>query len=302
VSSESGVGGAFRERLSPTKRDRIRSFVGQILRNTKALFGLTIVLSLVAVAVAAPMLAPQDPNAVDVTQRTQGPSLEHPFGTDNFGRDVLSRVILGSRISVYVGVMVVGIATLIGVPMGAIGGYYGGYVDEFLMRLVDGMISFPAILLALVIVSMLGTSLTNVLIALGFVFIPSFARVTRGATLSNVNEEYVDAARARGESDIYIIFREILPNALAPVIVQATIAFAFSILAAAGLSFLGMGAQPPTPSWGLMISKGRGYLASAPWMTVFPGLAIAAVVLGFNMFGDGLRDILDPEVDTEEQR
>lgn len=284
--------------LSEHQRERYASFLRRFRANPKAIIGLTIVLGLVLVAIFAPVIAPYSPTKTNVLERTKPPSLEHPFGTDSFGRDVFSRVIMGSRISIYVGLTSVGIAVLFGVPLGAIGGYYGGYVDEVLMRLMDAMMSFPPVLLALVVMAGLGTSLTNVLIALGFVYTPFFARITRSATLSTVNEEYVDAAIARGESDFYILFREILPNTLAPVLVQASITFAFAILAAAALSFLGMGTQPPTSSWGLMINKARGYLASAPWMAVFPGLAIGIVVLGFNMLGDALRDILDPKVDT----
>lgn len=284
--------------LSQPQRERIAKFWLQFISNPKAVVGTTIVGVLVLVALLAPYIAPYDPTKMNVMARTQPPTVAHPFGTDSFGRDVLSRVIMGSRISIYVGMVSVGIAVLFGVPLGAVGGYYGGYVDEVLMRLMDAMMSFPPVLLALVIMAALGTNLTNVLIALGFVYTPFFARIARSATLSTVNEEYVDAARARGESDAYIIFREVLPNTMAPILVQASITFAFAILAAAALSFLGMGTQPPTASWGLMISSGRGYLSSAPWIAVFPGIAIGITVLGFNMLGDALRDILDPKVGT----
>lgn len=288
----------FDDLLSEHRRERYASFLRQLRANPKALVGLGIVGSLLLVALFAPQIAPADPTKVAVLERTKAPSLAHPFGTDNFGRDVFSRVIMGSRISLYVGFTSVAIATLIGVPVGIVGGYYGNWVDETLMRLMDAMMSFPPVLLALVVVAALGSSLTNVLLALGFVYTPFFARVARSATLSTVNDEYVEAAKARGERDSYIMFREILPNTMAPVMVQASITVAFAILAAAALSFLGLGTQPPTPSWGLMINNARGYLDSAPWMAVFPGLAIGITVLGFNMLGDALRDVLDPKVDT----
>lgn len=284
--------------VSEYQRERYLRLYREFRANPKAVIGLTIVVGLVFIAAFAPLLAPHDPQQLNGDKRTVAPSLEHPFGTDNFGRDVLSRVIMGSRISIYVGLMSVGIAVLVGVPLGAVGGYYGGLIDETLMRVMDAMMSFPPVLLALVIMAALGTNLTNVLLALGFVYTPFFARITRSATLSTVNQEYVEAAKARGETDRYIIFREILPNCMAPILVQASITFAFSILAAAALSFLGMGAQPPTSSWGLMINNARGYLTDAPWMAVFPGLAIGVVVFGFNMLGDALRDILDPQVDS----
>ncbi|MFB6221907.1 MAG: ABC transporter permease [Halolamina sp.] len=290
--------GRVDELLSEHRRERYASFLRQLRSNPKAIVGLGIVGTLLLVALFAPYIAPSDPTKVAVLERTQAPSLTHLFGTDNFGRDVFSRVVMGSRISLYVGFTSVGIATFIGVPVGILGGYYGGWVDESLMRLMDAMMSFPPVLLALVVVAALGSSLTNVLLALGFVYTPFFARVSRSATLSTVNDEYVEAAKARGERDSYIMFREILPNTMAPVIVQASITVAFAILAAAALSFLGLGTQPPTPSWGLMINNARGFLSNAPWMAVFPGLAIGVTVLGFNMLGDALRDVLDPKVDT----
>jgi len=286
------------EIMSEHRRERYASFARQFAANPKAIVGLTIVGALLFVALFAPIIAPQDPTKVAVLERTKAPSMAHLFGTDNFGRDVFSRVIMGSRISLRVGFSAVAIATCIGVPIGILGGYYGGWTDETLMRLMDAMMSFPPVLLALVVVAALGSSLTNVLLALGFVYTPFFARVSRSATLSTVNDEYVEAAKARGETDTYIMFREILPNTMAPVIVQASITVAFAILAAAALSFLGLGTQPPTPSWGLMINNARGYLDSAPWMAIFPGLAIGVTVLGFNMLGDALRDVLDPKVDT----
>lgn len=285
-------------RLSEKQISRYLSFLGEIRRNSKAMLGLSIVLGLILIAIFAPLIAPYNPEAISGTNKVQSPTLQHPFGTDNFGRDIFSRVLHGARISIYVGLMSVGISITAGVPVGLAAGYYGGMIDESVMRIMDAMMSFPPILLALVIMAALGPNLTNVLLALGFVYTPYLARVTRSATLETVNEEYIQAAEARGEGDLYILFKEVMPNTLAPVIVQASISFAFAILAEAALSFLGMGTQPPTPSWGLMINEGRGYLTDAPWMAVFPGIAIGITVLGLNMFGDALRDILDPKVGT----
>lgn len=284
--------------ISQHRLERYLSFLHDIRRNTKAMLGLSIVLGLIAVALLAPLLAPYDPTQIAAGSRLEAPSLSHPFGTDNYGRDVFSRVLYGSRISIYVGLMSVGIAIAFGIPLGLVSGYYGQLVDDTVMRLMDAMMSFPPILLALVIMASLGPTLTNVLLALGFVYTPYLARVTRSATLETVNEEYIQAAEARGEGDLFILFREVLPNTLPPIIVQASISFAFAILAEAALSFLGMGTQPPTPSWGLMINSGRGYLTDAPWLALFPGIAIGVTVLGLNMFGDALRDILDPKVGT----
>lgn len=288
--------------VSPRQRERIAKFAYQIRINPKALISITILFVFVMVTIFAPYIAPQSPTATDVMERTKAPSVEHPFGTDNFGRDILSRVIMGSRISLYVGSVSVGISTALGVLIGLVSGYYGGWVDEVLMRLADAMMSFPSILLALVVMAILGPNLTNVLFALAFVYTPYMARVARSATLSTINEEYIKSAKARGERDTYIMFREVLPNTMAPILVQGSINFAFAILAEAGLSFLGMGTQPPTPSWGLMINSGRGYLIDAPWMSIFPGLAIGITVLGLNMFGDAIRDIIDPKVDTAQRQ
>lgn len=285
-------------RLSDKQISRYVGFLEEIRRNSKAMLGLSIVLGLILIAIFAPLVAPYDPEAISGANKVQSPTLQHPFGTDNFGRDIFSRVLYGARISIYVGLMTVGISISAGVPLGLVAGYYGGLIDEVVMRVMDAMMSFPPILLALVIMAALGPTLTNVLLALGFVYTPYLARVTRSATLETVNEEYVQAAEARGEGDLFILFKEVMPNTLAPVIVQASISFAFAILAEAALSFLGMGTQPPTPSWGLMINEGRGYLTDAPWMALFPGIAIGITVLGLNMFGDALRDILDPKVGT----
>lgn len=278
-------------------RDRLVRASTVVASDPKFLVGTIGMFVFISLGVIGPYITPYDPLTIDAMARRQAPSLAHPFGTDNFGRDIFSRVIHGTRISIYVGSLSVTIASVLGIPLGLISGFYRRGIDETVMRLMDAMMSFPPILLALVIMASLGESLTNVLIALGLVYTPFFARVTRGATLEVINEDFVDAARARGETDRYIVIYEIFPNTIPPLIVQATITFAFAILAEAALSFLGMGTQPPEPSWGLMIAEGRDYLGSSPWMILAPGLAIAIVVISLNLFGDALRDYLDPRVE-----
>jgi peptide/nickel transport system permease protein len=286
--------------LSAAQRERIVDLAVRVRRNSKAYLGLMIVLSVILVATVAPFVAPYEKNATDLTARTESPSAAHPFGTDELGRDVFSRVILGTRISLYVGILSILIALLAGMTIGVVAGYYGGWVDELLMRVMDAAMSFPPILLALAIMVVLGPQLSNVVIALGFVYTPYIARVGRSAALTERNQEYVESAIARGESHPYIVFREVLPNCMAPVFIQASINVAFAMLSEAALSFLGMGAQPPTPSWGLMIDAGRGFIETAPWMILAPGFAIAYTVIGFNLLGDGLRDVLDPKVEMVE--
>ena len=221
------------------------------------------------------------------------PGSEFLFGTDDKGRDILSRVLYGSQLSLLVGVVAVTIGACIGVPVGLVAGYYGGWWDTVLMRIIDVLLAFPGMLLALAIVSALGPSLFNVMLAVGIFSIPTFARLVRGSTLAVKKLEYVDAIRALGAGDGRILFIHILPNVLSPIIVQGTLRLATAILTAAGLSFLGMGAQPPSAEWGAMLSSGRDFIFSAPYVAIFPGLAIAFLVIGFNLFGDGLRDALD---------
>ncbi len=264
------------------------------------MIGLFIVVALVVIAIFAPVIAPYAIDTTSVADRTQPPSVDHPFGTDDLGRDIFSRVVMGSRISLYVGFGAITGALLIGTIIGLVSGYYGGLIDELLMRFMDAAMSFPPILLALTLMVVLGPDLTNVIIALAFVYTPYIARVARSATLSERNEAYVESAIARGENNPHIIFREVLPNCSAPLLVQGSLNIAFAMLAEASLSFLGLGAQPPTPSWGLMINTGRGFMQSAPWIIIFPGIAIAITVIGFNLLGDGLRDVLDPKVDSIE--
>jgi peptide/nickel transport system permease protein len=227
------------------------------------------------------------------------PSAAHPFGTDSLGRDVLARTLYGAKVSVQVAVTAVTVAAVVGSPLGIVAGYVGGVVETVLMRAVDVMLGFPALVLAIGLVAALGFSLTNVIIALGIVYVPQFARIARSTALSVAEEEYVDAARALGYSRRHVVLREVLPNCLSPLLVQASLLMAFAIIAEASLSFLGLGVQPPTPTWGQMVSSGSGYLTQAPWISLFPGGAILVTVLGFNLVGDGLRDALDPRESSE---
>lgn len=289
-----------RKLIDDYQRERLTKLARSIRYNTKAVVGLTIIIGLVLLAILSPMLiSEQAANEMNVQDRFAAPSPDHPFGTDNFGRDMFSRTLLGVRISLYVGLSSVAIASVAGVPLGGLAGYSGGKLDDLIMRTMDVLMSFPPILVAMTITAIIGPTLNNAILALGLVYIPYFARVTRSEAISVTQEEFVEAAQALGERDSYVLFREVLPNAAAPIIVQASISISFAILAAAGLSFLGLGAQPPTPSWGLMLQQAKQYLAQAPWMAIFPGLGIAVTVLGFNLFGDGIRDVLDPNASTE---
>lgn len=268
----------------------------RLKKNKIAMFGAFLVGVLFFCAIFAPLLTPHDPIKGVLTERLQAPSFDHWFGTDSQGRDVLSRILHGAIISVEIGVISVGIALVIGSLMGVLAGFYGKWIDVIIMRIVDIMLAFPTILLALAIVSVLGPSLENAMIAVGIVNVPRFARIVRSAVLSVKETEYIEAARAIGCNDIQIIFRHVLPNCLAPIIVQATLTIGTAILEAAGLSFLGLGAQIPKPEWGAMLADSKGYLRQAPWSVMFPGLAIMFTVLGFNLLGDGLRDALDPRL------
>ncbi|NYE57035.1 nickel transporter permease [Carboxydothermus ferrireducens] len=274
-----------------------KDWIKRLLKNKAAVVGLIIVLLLLFTAIFAPVLAPYDPiKDGSLQNRLKPPSSEHLLGTDKLGRDILSRIIFGARISVEIGVISVGLALIVGTLMGLIAGYYGGFLDSLLMRIVDIILAFPSILLAIAITSVLGPSLNNAMIAVGIVMVPSFARVVRSTVLSLKEMEFVEAARAVGANDFTILFRHILPNSMAPIIVQGTMNIGTAILDAAGLSFLGLGAQPPTPEWGAMLVDARELLVKAPWVAFFPGLAIMLNVLGFNLLGDGLRDALDPRL------
>lgn len=265
-------------------------------RKRAAVVSLVFVICLIIVAVLAPWVAPHHYRTIFRGDRLSPPSSEYPLGTDNLGRCIFSRLVYGSRISLSVGLVAVGIALVSGVFLGLIAGYFGGVVDNIISRFIDVMLAFPAILLALVIIAILGPNLFNLMIAVGIASIPSYTRLVRGATLSAREETYVEASRAVGAKSMKIIFRHILPNISAPIIVMATLGVAGAILAAASLSFIGLGAPPPTPEWGAMLSGSRNFITRAWWMVTFPGLAITLTVLCINMVGDALRDILDPRL------
>lgn len=266
----------------------------RLRRNRVAILGGIVVAFVTLLAIASPLVAPYDPIKVSTSEALQAPSVGHPFGTDQFGRDILTRVLYGGQISLRIGLIAVGIASTFGVVLGLLAGYYGGWVDAVIMRLIDMLLAFPGILLALAVVGILGPSLINVMIAVGIANIPHYTRVVRASVLSIKSSVYVEAARVIGCGDIRIMFQHILPNALASVIVLATLGVAGAILTGAGLSFLGLGVQPPTPEWGAMLSGGRDHLRNSWWITTFPGLAIVVTVLAINLLGDGLRDALDP--------
>ena len=265
-------------------------------KNRLAFLGILIVAVVVIIAVLAPLIQIHDPLQQNISIRLQKPSIEHIFGTDQFGRDVWARIVNGTRVALLVAIIAVGIGIILGVPIGAIAGYYRGKVDEVIMRANDAFLAIPPILMALVIVAILGSSLGNTMVAIGIVYIPRFARVMRGSVLVEREKEYVEAARMVGEANLSILFRQILPNSLSPLIVQATVFIAYAILTEAALSFLGLGIAPPNPSWGSMLNEARLFIESDPFLAIVPGLAISITVLGFNLFGDGLRDILDPRL------
>lgn len=265
-------------------------------KSTNAIIGGIIIVLFFLIALLAPLLAPHPPNALSLKDALTPPCREHTLGTDEFGRSILSRIIFGARVSLNIALIASAVALGIGMPLGALAGYYGGWLDSIVQGLVDLTWAFPTILAALAIMFILGTGLHSVMIAVGVVYWAGYARITRGQFLALREEEYVQAARAVGASNLRIIWRHLLPNSLAPLLVQLSLGMGQVILIEASLSFLGLGAQPPTPSWGAMLSNGRAYLLVAPWLTLFPGLAIMLVVLGFNLMGDGLRDALDPRL------
>jgi ABC-type dipeptide/oligopeptide/nickel transport system permease subunit len=277
-------------------------FIKHFKKNKSAVLGFFIALMLVAFALFSPLIATHLPNVQDLSARlippfwNEGGSAQHLLGTDDFGRDLFSRIVYGARISIMVGTISVSISLFFGLLMGVFAGYYGKWVDAIIMRIVDMMLSVPAILLAIVIVSILGPSLYNAMIAIGIVGIPTYARIVRGSVLAEKEKEYVIASRVNGSSNLRLMFKVILPNCTTPIIVQATMGFASAVLEAAGLSFLGLGAQPPTPEWGAMLADSLQFITTAPWMIFYPGLAIFLTVLGFNLMGDGLMDVLDPKL------
>lgn len=270
----------------------------RLRRSRGAWVGVVILGLIVGSVLGAGVLTPYDPLAVDAAGGFVPPVAEHLFGTDILGRDLLTRMLYGGRLSLVMGVISVSFALLIGVPMGVLSGYYGGIADRLIMRFVDLMLTFPGILLALVIVAVLGPSLVNAMIAVGISASPTYARVVRATTLAARNEVYMEAARALGCNNLRIILRHVLPNTVAPLIVLGTLGVAGAMISAAALSFLGLGAQPPQPEWGALLSEGRSYLRVAWWMTAFPGFAIMLTVLAINLLGDGLRDALDPRLRT----
>jgi peptide/nickel transport system permease protein len=276
-----------------TRGERSRIW-NSLRRNRGAMIGLAIILLLIIVAVFAPVISPHDPTRMGAGKPLLPPSLDHPFGTDKFGRDLFSRVVSGTRLTLFIGVLAVAISCTIGSILGLAAGYFGGVVDNVIMRAVDVMFSFPDILIALSVVALLGPSLRNAVIAVGISAIPWYARLVRSTVMVEHQTQYFEAARSLGAGDFRLVSRHILPNSLPPMLVMATLGFSTAILSAAALSFLGLGAQPPTPEWGLELSLGRDLMRKAPWMMTFPGIAIAITVLGFNLVGDGLREALDP--------
>jgi peptide/nickel transport system permease protein len=273
-----------------------RAFDRWLARYPQVSIGTIIVLVLVVLTLAAPIVARYDPTTMDTTAPLKSPSFLHWFGTDNFGRDVYSRTLFGYRASLTAAVGSVAIALLFGIPLGLIAGYFGAFADNLVMRTMDVLLAFPAILWVIALVGVLGTSTEVLALAIGVIYIPIIARVMRGATFALKGVEFVDGARALGASEASIVLRHVLPNAISPVIVQTSILMGIAILIEAALSFIGLGTQPPDPSLGLMLSDGRNIMQEAPWVVIFPGLAIVAAVLGFNLIGDGLRDLLDPRV------
>ncbi|MEJ2287381.1 MAG: ABC transporter permease [Deinococcales bacterium] len=270
--------------------------VKRLRRNPSAVAGFVILLALVLAAIFAPLLTPYDPAKQALVEALQQPSRAHPLGTDQLGRDLLARILYGGRLTLFIGIFAVGVGALLGVPLGIISGYYRGATDMVIQRLMDLMLAFTSFLLALTLIALLGVGLTNVIVAVGISAVPRFARLVRSSVLTIREISYVEASRALGAVDRRVLWRHVLPNAIAPVIVQATLGMGTTILAAAGLGFLGLGVQPPTPEWGAMLGQGRNYIFSNPSLSTFPGLAIFLAVMGFNLLGDGLRDALDPQL------
>lgn len=269
----------------------------QFRKNKTAMAGLIVIVLFVFIGLFAPVLSPMDPLEQNIEMRKLPPfSGAYVLGTDDLGRDMLSRLLYGARISMIIGVISVGISLVFGVTVGVISAYFGGMVDKIIMRLIDIMLAFPYILLTIVIVAVLGPSLVNAMIAIGISQIPKYARIVRASVLAEKENDYVLAERALGASDVELMFKSILPNCLAPVSVQATLGIGTAILESAALSFLGLGAQPPTPEWGLMIASSKEFVTSAWWIVTLPGIATLLAVLGFNLLGDGLRDVLDPRM------
>jgi peptide/nickel transport system permease protein len=290
------VAGEPGERFRPT-----RDVVRRLLRHRGAGAGLFVILLFFAAALLAPSLSPYNPLAQDLDRRLQGPSQAHLLGTDDFGRDILSRIMYGARISLTIGFLSIGIAVAGGLVLGLVAGFYtagrwGRLIDIAIMRTSDILLAFPAVLLAIAIVTAFGPGLRNAMLAIAIIYLPRFIRIVRASILVEKEQTYVEAAQVLGMSHRRLLFRHLLPNIIPPVTVQATLGLAEAIIEAAALSFLGLGATPPTPEWGAMLSEGRSYLRLAPWVTFFPGMAIFLIVVSFNLLGDGLRDALDPRL------
>lgn len=277
----------------PETRNRL-GVVASLLRDRTALVGLVLVSLFAVIGCIAPLIVGHDPNLIDAVRRLEGPSRIHPFGTDNLGRDTFSRIVYGARWSLGAVAIATALIMSIGVTVGTLAGYCGGLIDDVLMRVVDVLLAFPSLLLAIAIAGMLGPGMSSVIIALVSVWWASYARIVRGMVLSIRHREFVSAAKSLGAGEIHIVFHHVLPNILAPVAILATVEMGELILAVAGLGFLGIGVQPPAPEWGTMVNDGRSYIMSAPQLMMYPGLAISLSVIGFNLLGDGLRDILDP--------
>lgn len=280
------------------KRSQLLEIWQRLKRNKMAMLGLAVIILLVLCAVFADVLFDYDTIVIkqNIGERLQGPSSAHWFGTDEFGRDILARLVHGSRVSLVVGIVSVSIALLIGGTLGALAGFYGGKIDMVIMRVMDVFLAVPSILLSMTIVAALGTNLFYVMLAIGISSVPNYARIVRAAVMSVKDQEFVEASRAMGASNATIIFKEVIPNCLAPIIVQVTLSVAGAILSTASLSFIGLGVQPPSPEWGAMLSSGRQYMRDALHLTLFPGLAIIITILALNLLGDGLRDALDPRL------
>jgi peptide/nickel transport system permease protein len=284
------------------KRKRIGTVIFRFLKqNPLALFGSVVILITILTSILVPVLPIQDPLHQNLPNRLKPPSADHLFGTDNYGRDVFSRVIWGGRVSLLVGIFSVVIGSLIGVTMGVISGYFGRYVDAGIMRITDILLSFPALLLAMAICSAIGSSLWNVVVAISIVTVPRFSRLVRGSTLSVKEADFLEAARALGQNKTKIIFFHILPNISSPILVLATLWIPAAIITEASLSFLGLGVMPPTPTWGNIINEGKSYLQNAPWISIFSGIIIVLVVMAFNFVGDAVRDAFDPRLKGERE-
>ncbi len=287
---------------STAKPARERAFshplavIGRFGRNRTAVAGFCVLMVMLASAAFAGVILPYDPDTADLNATLHTPTAAHPFGTDQLGRDILTRVVYGGRISLVIGVLAVGLSAAFGVPLGVLSGFYGGGVDVVVQRIVDVMLAFPGFLLALTLISILGVGLTNVVISVGIASVPVYVRLVRGVTLSIREMTYVESARATGLRDRVIMFRHVLPNAAAPVIVQSSLQLGAAILTAAGLGFLGLGVTPPTSEWGTMLGEAQTYLLTSWYIATFPGMAIFAAVMAFNLLGDGLRDALDPRM------